>query len=167
MLLATVLVRANHASFENRKEAFQRVCMDLAFGFALADVFLVVIYGLMDADQAGIGIEARAIGVQDRSGMHVGAENVFNLQFRAILDALREHVSAALDKADNLHLVGKAASLYALRLAVRFSNVRFICLNDFALTAKWASIRARWLHALADTMRHEPSGLIGDAQHAA
>jgi hypothetical protein len=35
MLLAAMLINADHAAFENRIEAFQRVCVDLHAGPAI------------------------------------------------------------------------------------------------------------------------------------
>ena len=166
VLFAAMLVGANHAALKDREKAFQRVRVNFALGLTGPNIFLVVIHALMDADKASVSIEARAVRMQNARGVDVSAQNVLDLDFRTVLDALRAHVATAFNERDNFHLVAKATFLGTLRFAVSLTDVGFVRFHDLAMAADGASIGAGRLHALADTVGHEPGGLVGDAQHA-
>src|SRR5689334_17727491 len=59
-------------------------------------------------------------------------------------------------------LFGRDMVLTVLRLP---PNVTLVNLNHLVLPAQWRR-RMQRAHTLADAMRHEPSGLIGDPKHA-
>ena len=67
--------------------------MNFATRLTGADVFLIVVHGFMDADEANIGIDARTVRMQDAGGIDVLAENVLDRNLGGVLDALGEYTS--------------------------------------------------------------------------
>jgi hypothetical protein len=85
----------------------------------------------------------------------------------------RANATAALHKAENGTLAGwplairldeRLAARCELRLRLCFADIGFVGFNDFARTAKRAGLIVS--HALADAVRHEPSGFVRHAKHA-
>src|SRR5690242_1691313 len=70
-------------------------------------------------------------------------------------------LAAALDQRDNLHLVLIAARTLALLAVV--APIGLVHFDRAAARAEQAGVFAG--HGLTDAMRHEPCGLIGDAEH--
>jgi hypothetical protein len=80
---------------------------------------------------------------------------------------MRAGRTIALDKRVN-NLLAHAANLFAIALAamlVRFfaANVSGVGFDDLTGSAHWAFF-AVGVHGFANAHRHEPSGLVGDAQ---
>src|SRR5678815_5492179 len=77
-------------------------------------------------------------------------------------------LAAALSEGENnrLALAAKVAFLALADVLVRLfpADVGFVRLNDFALTTERPANLRR--HGSADAMAHEPSGLVGDTEHA-
>ena len=81
MLLATVLIHANHAALEHGKEPFQRVRVNLTAILAQAHIADAVIDKLMLLGHIKAAINLRTIGVQDAFGMDIGPQHILSGHF--------------------------------------------------------------------------------------
>ena len=125
---------------------------------------------------AGLGVEAAFVGVEDRScGRRCGRGSRARCALVACSTWNDADVAAALDKGDDGRL-----RCAALRLTCRggpcaavtgsgvlaLADNRFRRLRRSCLRRRCGPDAAVVLHGLADAVRHEPSGLVGDAEHA-
>jgi len=161
VLLATMLVNADHAALEHAEKAFKGIGVNLAAVLARADIALVVIDALMF--QAGVDVDAAAIGMQDGAGQHVAFQNVLNGDLGGFLDALAADLAAALNKAHDLLLMTHATPSLLAVLAISGADVGFVGLDDLATATKRASVRTGG-HRFPDAVAKEPSGFHGARQ---
>src|SRR5476651_2072776 len=116
MLLATVLIRANHAALEHGEVAFERVGVDLVAALAFANIRLGVIDAFVSRDRASELVGLRSVSVQDAVWIDVSVKPSNDFGLRAVHHARRTDATAAFRQAQNLHLVSVAASARMLGL---------------------------------------------------
>jgi hypothetical protein len=127
-----------------------------------ANVFLLaVVHGFMASELASnLKVLAGFVGHQSGFFGNVGANDWRNLRNGGAIDMEAAGGPAALDKGK--HDVLMAPASLGFWLAFKAADESFVSLNGFASAAQW--LHADNAHRLANTMRHEPSGLQGNAQ---
>jgi hypothetical protein len=165
VLFADLMKGADHATLDQRPEALDRVGMDRAdntlsdvFPFTVIDGFVreaiaqaPVAEKIIGAKQADLGRDGLIDEALKRAGGHV-ADNASN------------HVSLALDRADNGGLLGIATTsdagfLVPVPIFVAATNVGFVNLDNAAKLFEVFDERA------SDLVAHQPSGFVGAEAH--
>lgn len=158
VLLGAVLIDALHAALEHAVEAFHRVGVDLTtavLACAVANVFVAgEMVGKMSVLPGFVRHDRRLLG-------DVGADDGHEMGGRGAIDVEGPGGAAALDQRQQ----GVLVSVPAANGHVAFlSNERLVDFHDLALAAERHELANP--HSLAQPVRHEPSRLVGDAQHA-
>ena len=157
---AKVVVGANHAALEDRKEVFDRVAVLEA---ARSDVFAgAVVYAAVTAKFAAkAGIDRAFIGHKVGAAMHVGNDQGAQGLSVDVSNVEAADFTITLDKGDNGFLRGRLPAGAVLSLAADIGFIGFD--NGLIATAKRGRIGRG--HSFTNTVHHKPSGLVGDAQH--
>src|SRR5689334_8523034 len=160
MLLFTVLIGADHAAFENGEHAFNGIGVNVAphvFILAMGDE------GMFGKLKAELLVDARFIGHQARFFGDVLTHKRRDLGKNQRVDNLAANLaSLTIYEGQHLHFVMVSGTLWN---AFLLAEKGFIYFNGTAFRTKQRGIGGR-PHGLANTMRHEPRRLEGDAQSA-
>jgi hypothetical protein len=158
MLLAHALVNASKTALQDREVALNRVRRHVAANV----LFAATGRGLMGCKLAvKLGVPAELVRMDRGVALHVGANDGLEVLSRNARDVEGAHCAVALDQREDLLLVFHA--LLALRVAL-VAPVGLISFNHLSSTTELAG-RCRF-HASAQTVGHEPRGLVGHAKHA-
>lgn len=158
VLLGAVLIDALHAALEDAVIALNRVGVDRAAPIFASPVADEIVPGEMLVE---VCVLPRLIR-HDRGFLgDVGAEDRHEVRRRRAVDMERPNHPAALDQGQDRVLVGIAASFDR---AFLLSDEGLVYLDDFALSPEGHELAIA--HGFAQPMRHEPSGLVGDAENA-
>lgn len=167
VLFGAVLVDAFHAPLEDRKVVFDVVgCHAITMVDASAVIDRTVPFELF----ADLGVDAAFVGMQFRFAADVANKNIADGLGVGFLDMERAGF-AARDERDDGALVGRAGLTgLSERMPSRgfgagvldLTEIGFIGLHRSAAHGAGVIVP----HGFADTMRHEPCGFVGDAEHA-
>jgi len=108
-------------------------------------------------------IDHALVGHQVAGAVNAGHEVIAHVLCGDFRDMARADFAVTVHKGDNGMLLRCGFGL--VRVAGLAADIGFVALDNLAGTADRAVIVV-WPHGLADTVRHEPGGLVGDAQHA-
>lgn len=158
VLLADVVIHADDSALQNREIAFDRIGVRVA-----AHVFL---RGMIDGLMAGetfsrFPIDAALVSTQVRLRRDLFSEDGLEVRGVHFCDMEGRDAALALDQCDDRFLWRRPLVRAVLCLS---ADIGFIRLNKTALATQGAGQLAV-AHCLADAMRHEPSGLKGDAKY--
>ena len=162
VLLAAMLIGAFHPAFEDRKEAFNRVRVNVAAHILVCAVADKIMACEISVDAA---IVISLIG--DHAGFlgDVFAQDRFDGEgFKIVNNDGASAARGAVNKAQDFHLVRPAASARLLRAGRVFANKGFVGFNDAAIAAHRG--HDALAHRFADAVPHEPSGFVGDTDGA-
>gem|GEM_PF-5387169 len=159
VLLADAMEGAIQATLEHREGRLHRIGGYVATGVLLKGVVHNLVRREVRADllvhASLIRHQARLLGdlrIHDRT-------QSLRVHVRKVVRAL---LAAALDQRHNFHLV--VVSARALGVLADVAPVGFVNLDRRTRAAKLAGRLD--VHGFADTVRHEPSRLVGHAEHA-
>src|SRR6185437_7506173 len=164
VLLAAALVDAFHAALEDRKEALDRIRVDV--GIVALNVLARAVRGLAVALEvaggpaADAGIDPAFIGHERAALGDVGLNDTADGLGGSILDLEGSGSTAALDQRYDLALT--ASALVGPSAA---HEIGFVGLDGRAGSAHRTSA-SLVVHGLAQAVHHEPSRFVGDAKHA-
>lgn len=172
VLLAAVLINTFHAALEDAKEALDGVGGDIATGILARAMMHRLMGGKRLGDRR---IQAALIGVQPALGVDVRQQHGLEVVGGDVLDVERAGLTATLDQGeDRTLLLGQVAleqraalAAFAQDRRLSLAQIRLIGLHDLAFAAHRLRLGRSRRHRLADAVRHEPSGLVGDAEHPA
>ena len=160
VLLADVLVHAVDAALQDAEIVLDRVGVPEA----TADVFLDRVIDRAVADELAAYLNVGTGFIGHKVAFAVDLSNQDRAQGLGIDggDVERVHLAVAFHKSEHGFLFRWRAKGAVLGLA---ADKGFISLNNLVRTAQRAKVGVV-THGLADTVRHEPRRLVGDAQHA-
>lgn len=108
-------------------------------------------------------IEAGIVRHEVRRAVHVGDDRRTNVRVVDVRNVERTGATAALDQRDDLLL---RRDLARQALLLEAADKGFVALDNLAFAAERIVRVVRFVHCLADAVAEEPSGFVGDAQHA-
>lgn len=159
-------IRSMQSALEQAPEVLQGVCV-----YATMHVLDSVIYDLMSVVGVESDVSLERIGIECRTSLHLFPNDRLQVLFLALCDDLCTNLPATLQESDYDRLVivnaaceaGLAILVHVARLAADESLIDF----DFSIraAAKLATVETV-LHPEADAVKHEPRGLLCDAQRA-
>jgi hypothetical protein len=160
MLLAAMLIDADHAALEDRKEAFRSIGVCVTANI-LASAASAMIYGLVVGKSlTNLAIDAALVNHQSAFSISVICENFTYYFCIHFLDMKRTDRTAALHQRDHLALmIGATFSVAFWPLG---SDIGFVGLDYFPGTAHW--INTDNAHGFAQAVRHEPCSFQGHTQ---
>src|SRR6185437_50679 len=157
-------IRPMQSALYQTPEVFESVCM-----YAAPDVFDRMIYHLMLVIFIQSRIGLKRIGVESRASLDVFTNERLQIRLAPFVDNLRANSSAALNKS-NYHgfVLVYAASEFRLAALVhvpRFAaDEGFIHFNFTSRPRAKFAARETVLQSRAQTLKHEPCGLLSDAE---
>lgn len=158
-----MVIGADDAALKDREEVFSGVGVLEA---AERDIFLgAVVHDAVAVKLAAkAGVDGGFVGHKVSRAVNVGDNQAAQMLGIDVGDMERAGFAVALDQRHNRLLGGGLAGGAVLGLA---ADIGFIGFDNGVGTAAKGSVAVRFVHSLADAVAEEPSGLVGDADHAA
>lgn len=163
MLLADMVEGAGDAALQDREVTLDGVGVNVA-----TDIFLdAVVDGLMAEVPVHMAVLPSIVGDEQGLVIDLGHEDRAESGRGNAGDVMRTDVTIALDQGEDSLLTPTATELLGGALApmpvlLLAADEGLVGFDGLALSTK--RTKATFLHGFADAMRHEPSGLEGNAQ---